>query len=406
MPETSWLMSTSSAFRLMIATSWLAPDSWRERQEQAIREALDAGPDWNEYLQLVDRHGTPGLSWAALGRVAGIVLPELVRQELQKRSDGCRKQAIVDCLLLGDVLKRLNRAGIPAMPLKGQVLSFALYQDVGLRFSRDLDVEVERENIEKAQACIESKQWELESTFFPLSPLQWQSFLRNEQHINFVHSQTGRTLELHWRNQWETPEATSARWARSVAAVWQGRSIHVMNPCDMALYLCSHGGHHAWFRAKWLGDLARAHSLGLLDWDAALIEARRGKHERVLRVGIFLLDQLYGLAVPHLPVDARMDRPSPLIETPLQALKDPEVPAFRTDPASLLYRLRMSRYQRLLRPQKAWRESLSELFYQREDFRMLSIPDRFFWAYKLLRPVLWIWRWARQSRGQAANCRG
>jgi hypothetical protein len=101
-----------------------------------------------------------------------------------------------------------------------------------------------------------------------------------------------------------------------------------------------------------------------------------------------------------------MDRPSPLIETPLQALKDPEVPAFRTDPASLLYRLRMSRYQRLLRPQKAWRESLSELFYQREDFRMLSIPDRFFWAYKLLRPVLWIWRWARQSRGQAANCRG
>ena len=94
MPETSWLQRTSPAFRLMIATSWLAPDSWQEKQEEAIREAIGAGLDWTEYLRLVDRHRTPALSWAALSRVPGLEIPEPAKKELQKRSDACRMQAV------------------------------------------------------------------------------------------------------------------------------------------------------------------------------------------------------------------------------------------------------------------------------------------------------------------------
>jgi hypothetical protein len=45
---------------------------------------------WMEYLRLVDRHRTPALSWAALRRVPGLVIPEPAKQELQKRSDACR----------------------------------------------------------------------------------------------------------------------------------------------------------------------------------------------------------------------------------------------------------------------------------------------------------------------------
>src|ERR1035437_3235800 len=93
MPEASWLQSASPAFRLMIATSWLAPTSWQEKQEQAIREAIQvigAGVDWMEYLRLVDRHRTPALSWAALRRVPGLVIPEPAKKELQRRSDACR----------------------------------------------------------------------------------------------------------------------------------------------------------------------------------------------------------------------------------------------------------------------------------------------------------------------------
>ena len=383
----------------MIATSWLAPDSWRQNQETAILEALDAAPDWAEYLTLVDRHRTPALSWAALSRVPATSIPEFAKQELQKRSDACRMKAMQHCLLLADALKRFNRAGIPVMPLKGQILSFALYGDVGLRESLDMDLEVPREDLGRAQDCLVSKDWQLEETFFPMSPRQLDSFLRNEQHINFIHAQTGRMLELHWRNQWETPDATRARRDRSVPASWQGCSLRAMHPGDLTLYLCCHGGLHEWFRAKWLGDLARAHALGLLDWKAAWEEAERSRQTRVLLAGIYLLEEVYGLPRPDLPATAWQEPAARLIAVPLQALYQANEPVSRVGPSKLRNRIRRSRYERLLWPAKSWYDSLSELFYGREDFRTLPLPDGFFWAYKPLRPVLWLWRWSRQMGG-------
>jgi hypothetical protein len=396
--NTDWLQHMTPAFHLMMATSWLAPDPWRQNQEQAIREAIDTEPDWKEYLSLVDRHRIPALSWASLSCVPGIAVPEFARQELQKRSDACRMKAIQHCLLLSDVLKRFNRAGIFVMPLKGQILSFALYGDVGLRQTLDMDLEVPREDLARAQECLVSKDWHLERTFFPMSSRQWDSFLRNEQHINFIHAETGRMLELHWRNQWESPDATRARSARSFPSVWQGCSIQAMHASDMTLYLCSHGGLHEWFRAKWLGDLARAHTLGLLDWKAAWEEGRRSRQTRVLLAGIYLLEQLYGLPRPELPAEAWQEPSRRLIAVPLQALGHSHEPTGRVSPSKLRFRMRRSRYERLLWPAKSWYDSLSELFYGREDFRTLPLPDGFFWAYKPLRPALWLWRWIWQTK--------
>lgn len=396
MRKTDWLEHTSPAFRLMIATSWLAPDAWQKNQEDAIREALEAGPDWAEYISLVDRHRTPALSWAALCRVPGIALPEAAQRQLHQRSDACRLQAMQHCLLLADVLKRFNRDGIPVMPLKGQLLSLQLYDDVGLRQTLDIDLEVAKEDLGRAQACLESRDWRLQSTFFPMTPRQWNSFLRYEQHINFHHSSMGHMLELHWRIQWETPEATRARWARSIPTAWQGCSIQSMHPHDLTLYLCGHGGHHAWFRAKWLGDLARAHSLGLLDWEAVLAEARRSAQERVVLAAMALLKQVYRLPLPDLGTQAEIDSSSALIKVPLQCLIEAEVAPDRVRLVKLRNKIRMSRYERLLWPKKNWRSSFAALFYSREDFRAIPLPDALFWAYKPLRPVLWLWRWARQ----------
>lgn len=391
------LEGASAAFRLMIATSWLAPDAWRKNQEEAICTALEARPDWAEYLHLVGRHGTPGVSWASLSRVSGIAIPEAAAQELRQRSDACRKQSVQFAMILAGVLRRFNDAGIPVMPLKGPTLSLDIYGDVGLRYSRDLDVEVRKEDLKKAQACLESGDWKLESTFFPMSPRQWESFLRHEQHINFVRSRTGALLEVHWRMQWEIPDATASRWARSIPVKWQKLSILAMHPGDMALYLCSHGGLHVWFRAKWLGDLARAHSLRLLDWEASFNDAKNSGQERVILTGLSLLREVYGLPVPELPQSVRRNWSPLLVDMPIRALMGPAVPANRVGPAKLRNRMRRSRYERLLWPRKSRWSTLSDLFYSREDFRTLALPDRFFWVYRVLRPFLWAWRWAHRA---------
>jgi hypothetical protein len=404
--KADWLRQTSPAFRLMIATSWLAPErtsgSWRAQQEKAIRDAVEAGPDWSEYLNWVYRNETAGVSWPALRRVAGITVPEAAARELRERSDACRRCAVLQSLMLADVLKRFEQASIPALPFKGQVLCFGLYGDVGFRYSCDLDVQVALEDLERAQKCLEGIGWQLHSTFFPMSPRQWDSLFRHELHLNFVHPRTGCLLELHWRLQRETPQATAARWARSIPAVWQDCSILSMQPADLTLYLCSHGGRHLWYRAKWLGDLARAHAIGLLNWEASFELARQTAEERVLLAGLGLLREVYSLPLPDLPESVWKHWSTLLVEIPIRALTNSSEAPGRVGPAKLRHRLHNSSFHRLLWRRKSRWSTLSDLFYGREDFRTVPLADSFFWAYKPLRPILWLWRWAGQPGNRSS----
>lgn len=380
----------------MLATSWLAPGPFRQKQEDSIREAVDAGPDWKEYLRLIDRHRTPALSWAALSGTPGVTPPEQVAAELKQRSDACRMESMKQCLLMASVLKALSQGGIPVMPFKGQILSLQLYADVALRQCRDLDLAVAPEDFHRARTCLEEIGWELSSpAWFSLSPAQWKRTLRWEHDLEMVHTQAGCLLELHWRDEWETPEQTQARWSRSVATLWQGFSIRAMTPSDLTLYLCSHGGHHFWSRSKWLGDLARAHTMGQLDWDGALAEARRTGQQAVIFIALALLERLYGLPIPEV-----VGRPwgplTHLLEIPLSAISNPHGPMAPDASGWLRYRLRISRYERRLHPRRPWRDSIARLLYGREDFRTLRLPDNLTWVYAPLHPVLWVWRRMRR----------
>src|ERR1700757_1095299 len=115
MPETNWLRAASPAFQLMLATCWIAPDSHRDIQDKAVQRACDARPDWNEFLQLIDRHRTPASTWAALKRTPNLSIPEQVRHQLQERSDRCRRQAMLHLQVLAEVMTPLTQSGIPVM---------------------------------------------------------------------------------------------------------------------------------------------------------------------------------------------------------------------------------------------------------------------------------------------------
>ena len=396
MPESDWLRDASPAFQLMIATSWIAPDSCRDDQDVAVHRACEACPNWTEYLRLVDRHRTPALSWAALKRAPGVDLPEQVKRELQKRSDVCRLQAMLHLQLLAGVLKGLNHSGIPVMPLKGPLLSLALYGDAGLRQSRDLDILVPQKEIPQAQECLEKMGWRLGADYFSLSPRQWEASIRHEHHIGYVHPQQGCLLELHWCNMWYSPQGMERHWARSRTSELSGSSYRSMSHADLAIYLCSHGGGHRWFRAIWLGDLARMHCNGQVDWPEVLAYARTVGQEWPVLLCLQLLSECYGLAFPSIAATLRKKLPYPLACKAVRDLTAPGEPAELNALARFKELLRNSRYNRLLLPHRSWWENLAWLTYCQPDFRDLRLPDRLFWLYIPLRPFLWVWRWMRR----------
>jgi hypothetical protein len=397
MPESHWLRDASHAFRLMIATSWIAPDSYRDDQDEAVHRACEACPNWTEYLRLVDRHRTPALSWAVLRRVPGVHIPELVKRELQKRSNVCRMRGMLHLQMLAGVMKSLNHSGIPVMPLKGPLLSLALYGDAGLRQSNDLDILVPQRQTVRTQQCLERMGWRLGAEYFTLSPRQWEATLRHEHHIGYVYPQQGCQLELHWRlSPWYLPQEMEEHWARSRISESLGSPFRALSHTDLAIYLCHHGGAHRWSRAKWLGDLARLHCNGQVDWPEVLACARTVGQDRPVLLCLQLLSEWYDLAFPNIAETLRKALRHPLACTAVRHLTAPGEPGEVNALAGFREHIGGYRYNRLLWPRRSWWKHLAWFAHRRVDFRVLPLPDSLFWLYTALRPFLWMWRRMRR----------
>jgi hypothetical protein len=162
------------------------------------------------------------------------------------------------------------------------------------------------------------------------------------------------------------------------------------------VYLCSHGSGHQWFRAKWLGDLARMHCNGQVDWPEVLAYARAVGQERPVLLGLQLLSECYDLVFPNIVGTPRKTLPYPLASKAVRDLTAPREPAELSALARFKESVRNSRYNRLLLPHRSWWKNLAWLTYCQRDFRDFRLPDTLFWLYIPLRPFLWVWRCMRR----------
>ena len=384
-------MRQSPAFRLMAAASWLAPPAWRDHQEQAILGAARAGPDWDRFVDLtVSRHRTPVVAWAALRRTAGLDIPATVRQRLEQETVLARQATVRHLLTLKRVFATFDQAGLQVMPLKGPLLSLDLYGNPAMRQAHDLDFACPLAHLRDGIACLRELGFGLkDESILELTPRQWRAFLRHEYHLGFIHLRDGTQVELHWREPGETPAMTAQCWRRSVAARWHEESFRQMAPTDRILYLCRHGSRHAWFRIKWISDLAMLWAAGRIDAAACFERAREVGLGPVFLASLALLEVLYGLPIPPIAGADRVRIPAFLEREPLDALAG----EFACEPrlglaGAIRYHTSMFR----LASPSARPEMLSRLAYQREDYQFLQLPDRLFWLYPLLRPALFVCR--------------
>lgn len=400
------LTGHSSAFRLMLATSWLAPEPWREHQDRAIRSALLSDPDWDEYLALVERHETPALSWEVLKRAPETNLPARVRQALQQRSAACRMHAVRLASLLMQVLKDFNQADIPLIPLKGPLLSLELYGDLGMRHSLDIDIMVAVEDMPRAHARLEEMGWlvHVRPTF---SPRHTEMFLKIHHHMIYWHPLHLCFLELHWRTHFEALDRTAGQWARSAELAWNGIRYRALSRTDLTLHLCEHGSGHAWFRSKWLSDLARVYAMDYVDWNEAYQTASAVGVENSLLQGLRLLKELYGLPLPETLREAAGRLPGLLLNRVATSMLGPTEIHLSPFLARFRMEVRHVRYERLLRPRRSWRQAFREVAYSSGDFELLHLPDRLFWLYVPLRPFLLARRWLlhTEPKGQRVAAR-
>ena len=390
-----------SAFNGMLAGLREALGTGEQEANVAAIERVD---DWNAVARMAARNRVCSLLRRGLHRSgtaapqAGAALGSLcATANARGLSQLAGMRAAVDCL---------DRQGIPSLAPKGLPLGARLFGSPLARECYDIDLLIPPSLAVKAVDALSLCGWEMRAPLFEPTPTRDRFFQKYVS--NRIFSGPGGTLELHHRltnNPFVLPVgfADLAAGAKTVEA--GGSSFRVLGDSDLFLYLCIHGEMHRWSRLKWLCDIAAM--IALLREDG-LVEALSHCRRR-------------GLAV------------EPVFETALRLCRDSlqvELPAAAASLASGAWAGRRARktwhlwnrpgggrglqgaarridqWRTALLINPCWRSNaweLARMLAPPYDLGRINLPDRLFFLYWPLRPVLlfvsWLERCATRHAG-------
>jgi hypothetical protein len=172
--------------------------STSRRRAIRAREAADLAERVN--VDALVRYVTQQrLSLVVPARLGELGLEGLART-LEERLHAAGQQAVagakVQWLLADGILRRLEEAGVPALMLKGVDLSNRLYGDSASRESRDVDLLVSPDQLERSVTIARQE-------FGYAAPLDARGADgRPLLHYRLEHPKGWPSLELHWRVHW------------------------------------------------------------------------------------------------------------------------------------------------------------------------------------------------------------
>jgi len=130
---------------------------------------------------------------------------------------------------LSDVLRKLEKNGIPFILLKGAHLNELVYKDPGLRIMEDIDILFKKDDLKSAQLCLK------DSGYFDDNSIL--------------------TLDIHWYIEQYLDLDMNKIWRASQPAQIAGVNTLVLSPEDLILHLCIHLSFHHHFQFAGLRGL-------------------------------------------------------------------------------------------------------------------------------------------------------
>jgi len=209
------------------------------------------------------------------------------------------------------LLDLLERHAIPALPFKGPALAYALYGDVAMRESCDLDVLVPGECLLDVKRAMLAAGY---TTDLPADAGREAAYLRARYELHYTSPDGAIPIEMHqafMAPSYCLPFDYDALWKRLERQPLCGREVRALGAGDLLRMLCAHGAKHAWAELSALCDIARLLVVDgdRIPWPALLAQARVMGASRILLLGLSLAAHLLQAPVPaDVLAQARADR--------------------------------------------------------------------------------------------------
>jgi hypothetical protein len=268
------------------------------------------------------------------------------------------------------------------MPYKGLALAEALYGDIALRQSGDIDLLVRPRDFARIRNALAQLDYLPQARF---SVMQEAAYLKSGYECVFDGPAGRNLLEVQWATLpgfYGVDFEMGSIFDRAVTVAVAGQQMKTPSPADLFLVLSMHAAKHVWGRLIWLCDIDRLMSLPAVDWNRIESAARQLGIVRMLRVTMLLVS---GLLSERIPFEAQRNFPeeaealSIAEETQSQILGDVVVNVESLPYFRLMLRLRERQIDRL--------RFLSRLVFTPgpSEWKAVRLPRPLFPLYRLVR---------------------
>ncbi|MCI3927137.1 nucleotidyltransferase family protein [Paenibacillus sp. TRM 82003] len=343
--------------------------------------------DWERFIEFVKHHRVFPIIYTNLKKSEFGGFPDQILNNLKEYYVKNTFHMMHLTREMGRVCDAFHEATIQLLVLKGPVLATELYGDMSLRTSKDLDVLVPVERLEKAETLLRDLGYQLDKDMpRNLNDWKWRA-----HHLSYSHPVYKIQVELHWRQNPEmgNEEPFNKLWERRRR--WGRQNVYYLSYEDLFVSLAIHGARHAWFRLRWLYDIDKIIKKDL-NWDTILHQF--GKYENLALAGqtLRLANKLFQTPIPEVISHLVRSKGVPkLAEKCMYFLQD----TYKLHPVAETKELHKE-YRAYLISLMTNRQKmvylLNKLRPSSYDAAMMPLPKILHFLYIPLRPILWIWR--------------
>lgn len=256
----------------------------------------DEVPEWEVFEKLVYHHRYYHTLELVLKQHSDDI-PAEIRQRLKTSYQiQLQKQLLLanELQILGG---HLNRENLHYLSPKGTALAIQLYGDIGLRLTRDIDLLIHEEDLDRIKPILKFAGYQI----IPAEESKPEKYFRRiKKNYTFINRDKNIILELHWSlfsNRLFYPH--EEQLTRDPENIKAGNIlIPTMNRENHFIYLILHGILHQYFRLFWLRDIHEAVNHWDLDWDKMNLRSKKDGIQSILHASLLLSSQIFGTYLP------------------------------------------------------------------------------------------------------------
>lgn len=350
--------------------------------------------DWEEFLNLVVKHRlTSHVLKHAKFLAENFPIPTYeklmeIRLDRSKISLNFAIHAI-------RIYQKFEEYNINHCFFKGPLLSMELYNDVGFRNFRDIDVLVEQQDVEKAKLIIEELGFDCIYPNFQLSAKQQKANYSISHHYHFKHPAQITQVELHWN----ITNPKSFYGIETKEIIDNCRKIKISNyslpyisKIDNLVYQAAHGSIHQWYRLFWLKDFSVILANSSAEYlKKAYEKSKQQKLGRSFIQACYLSDLIFNTNSTILKQEKVNPR---LVKAALHSIRTTDL-----NQKGIAGKLKLVHYRLRIKPTFKYHfDLLYRLRTHLTDWEIIRLNDRLFFLYFLLRPFLLIYKFVFRKK--------